>query len=679
MLQWIQYQQKFFKKTVSILGVILVTVFFIFIFSLPALAQTTSAEISSGGPIDPGLDILEEPLGLPTQDVRVVIARIIRIALGFVGIVMVVLIMYGGWLWMSAGGNSEQINKAKKVIINAAIGLAIMLSAYAIVLFVMRLFGIGDGGGLGGPGSTGIQTENFQGSGALGGIIKDHYPARDQVEVPRNSKIIITFRKPLKVDSFITNTNQSKDGSNKEIFGDCVNIGEKMNWKTDCDSLILDDEHISIKRADTNEPINGASVLASVQDGKVYTIVIRPHDYLGSGSEKIGYKVRLGKGVLLDDPTNNNPSAFNSKVVGNDYYEWQFTCSTALDTSPPFVRSVFPSDKSSEAKNTVIQIDFNEAMDPTGIQGKFNNDGKNYYFLDGNNIFLKADNSMVPLGNFNLTNGYRTLEFTSTQECGKNACGNKIYCLPVCDKPGSACSEDVYELLVKAAKTFSLTSFESIPFSGAMDVAGNALDGNNNKKIDVVTTTGAVFPDQKKPDNFFWEFKLKNVIDSTAPYLKKISPGLDATYVGARDPLLLTFSKRMRVDPLYNIAIEQHPPQAIPLCRAPSVTFNDLDGSTLVSILHCPFLQGSRNYYLPVIDSTVEDVHFNCFYPGKGPGGREELNKRLKESSVCDASGKNCCPVTTSTPDGAFCCNGLVSKGESTVENCLKSIRSSSL
>jgi hypothetical protein len=78
----------------------------------------------------------------------------------------------------------------------------------------------------------------------------------------------------------------------------------------------------------------------------------------------------------------------------------------------------------------------------------------------------------------------RTLEFTPTLQCGTNACGKAIFCLPVCDKPGANCPQrqDTYALLVKAGRTFSLTSFESIPFSGAMDLSGNALDGNENYK-----------------------------------------------------------------------------------------------------------------------------------------------------------------------------------------------------
>jgi hypothetical protein len=142
---------------------------------------------------------------------------------------------------------------------------------------------------------------------------------------------------------------------------------------------------------------------------------------------------------------------------------------------------VFPAAGVSEAKNSVIQVDFSESLDPTGIQGAFaKGEGVDYYVLNGNNIFLKSGKSTIPVGNFRLTNGYRTLEFTPATECGRNACGGKVYCLPVCDEKDAQCKEDSYELLLKAGQTFTAASFEAVPFSGVMDLAGNALDGNNN-------------------------------------------------------------------------------------------------------------------------------------------------------------------------------------------------------
>jgi len=47
------------------------------------------------------------------------------------------LIIYAGFLWMTAGGNPEQVDKAKQWLTNAIIGLAIILAAYAISGFVI--------------------------------------------------------------------------------------------------------------------------------------------------------------------------------------------------------------------------------------------------------------------------------------------------------------------------------------------------------------------------------------------------------------------------------------------------------------------------------------------------------------------------------------------------------------
>lgn len=62
----------------------------------------------------------------------------VQVLLTFSGIVVVFLITYAGFLWMTAGGNKEQIVKAKSRLINATIGLIIVLSAYAITHYVVE-------------------------------------------------------------------------------------------------------------------------------------------------------------------------------------------------------------------------------------------------------------------------------------------------------------------------------------------------------------------------------------------------------------------------------------------------------------------------------------------------------------------------------------------------------------
>lgn len=64
------------------------------------------------------------------------LGEMIGIVLSFVGVLFLALIVFAGVSWMTAGGNDQKIEKAKSLIINAAIGLLIVLSAYAITSFI---------------------------------------------------------------------------------------------------------------------------------------------------------------------------------------------------------------------------------------------------------------------------------------------------------------------------------------------------------------------------------------------------------------------------------------------------------------------------------------------------------------------------------------------------------------
>lgn len=79
-----------------------------------------------------------EKSGLGTSDIRETIASIIKVAMGLLGIVAVVIILIGGFTWMTAGGNEEKVGEAKKWIFAGVIGLAIILSAYALATFVIN-------------------------------------------------------------------------------------------------------------------------------------------------------------------------------------------------------------------------------------------------------------------------------------------------------------------------------------------------------------------------------------------------------------------------------------------------------------------------------------------------------------------------------------------------------------
>ncbi len=75
-------------------------------------------------------------VGLGTADLKDSVINIIQWILGILALVAVVMIIYGGFTWMTAAGNEDRIEKAKKIISAAVIGLIVILLAWAIVIFV---------------------------------------------------------------------------------------------------------------------------------------------------------------------------------------------------------------------------------------------------------------------------------------------------------------------------------------------------------------------------------------------------------------------------------------------------------------------------------------------------------------------------------------------------------------
>lgn len=70
------------------------------------------------------------------EDVRVIVVKVVKAALGFIGIILVVIIISAGYKWMTAAGNEEKITEAREALTRAAIGLAIILMAWGITEFV---------------------------------------------------------------------------------------------------------------------------------------------------------------------------------------------------------------------------------------------------------------------------------------------------------------------------------------------------------------------------------------------------------------------------------------------------------------------------------------------------------------------------------------------------------------
>ena len=95
-----------------------------------ALASTAHAQIS--------IDLPTSFAGFSSQDLKETIQNIVRIIVGFLGIITILIILAGGFKWMTSGGSEDKIGEAKKLISAGVVGLVVVLAAYAIASFVIN-------------------------------------------------------------------------------------------------------------------------------------------------------------------------------------------------------------------------------------------------------------------------------------------------------------------------------------------------------------------------------------------------------------------------------------------------------------------------------------------------------------------------------------------------------------
>lgn len=94
---------------------------------VPVVAMATSFENLGG------------TLGLGSKDLKDTVITFIQWVLGLLALIAVIMILIGGFQWLTAGGNEEKVASAKKVISAAIIGLVVVLLAWAIAIFAANV------------------------------------------------------------------------------------------------------------------------------------------------------------------------------------------------------------------------------------------------------------------------------------------------------------------------------------------------------------------------------------------------------------------------------------------------------------------------------------------------------------------------------------------------------------
>lgn len=109
----------------------------------PAINITSKAKDTTGPAawVLKGVRDAGSPAGFHAVGLNIVVANIIQVLLGVVGIIFLIVIIYAGILYLTSNGAEDKVKTAKKMMVQAIIGLILIVGAYAISNFVLTQLG----------------------------------------------------------------------------------------------------------------------------------------------------------------------------------------------------------------------------------------------------------------------------------------------------------------------------------------------------------------------------------------------------------------------------------------------------------------------------------------------------------------------------------------------------------
>lgn len=369
------------KKAVFSLLTVFLSLSFLFFGASPAQAQTGRLSFWSDpfSETNVAFDAMRG-IGLGNRDPRAIAAGVVEVLLGFLGVLAIILMLYAGVLWMTSQGEVAKIEKAKKIMRNAVIGLLIILASFGVALYVMRaLMGI-TGGELGTNTISSSGNGSTSGLSGLGsGIIKNVYPAPNQRDVPRNTAIMVTFKEEIDPKTLCDKVEAGKCAPGAKILKENIIITALGQVVSVAKPLLLGAE----TPKSTNEVI--ADVYIKSNDN--LTFVLNPAAVLGSPDGNIWHSVALSSKIKKAD----GKAAFS--VRG---FDWSFEVSNKIDLIPPkvvFAQIFPPADSSQDTVGAITQAKAASAILTIKSQPNIAQANKFTYNLIGNSVGLNADNT----------------------------------------------------------------------------------------------------------------------------------------------------------------------------------------------------------------------------------------------------------------------------------------------
>lgn len=125
-----------FNKVICLIAVLAIFIFLPFMTNATSAIDNAKAGLNKSA--SEGFDGGAKAGGPTTvaNNLPTAIGQIVGAVLAFIGVLFLGLMIYGGFTWMTARGNDQDVEKAKDLIQAAIIGLVIVLAAYAITNYV---------------------------------------------------------------------------------------------------------------------------------------------------------------------------------------------------------------------------------------------------------------------------------------------------------------------------------------------------------------------------------------------------------------------------------------------------------------------------------------------------------------------------------------------------------------
>ena len=324
------------KKKIKVL-------FFVFgLLSLVFVARLALAQDYGIEEVGKGLD---NALPTTNEDIRVTIGRIIQFALGFLGIIALLIIIYAGFKWMTSGGDEAKIAEAKKTLINATIGLVIISSSWGLATWLISKIADNVGANTAGLNYPAAPSGfSNPGAGAIGNCaVASIYPDDGQRDLPRNTSLLITFKEPLDLNTVCVNSSGNSCACDT---ADC----NKINPVTF--RLFKNDLNDACSLSSCPEPNTNVTDINVAVSSDKKILVLSPGEYLGSNSGNTEYGFRITSALKKEDGN----SMFSG--CGVDNLDIDFTVSDKVDLNPPYVvqGDIFPlPDNQKDISNVVTE------------------------------------------------------------------------------------------------------------------------------------------------------------------------------------------------------------------------------------------------------------------------------------------------------------------------------------